>query len=216
VRAVFFDYAGVLGTPPFDGVEDWEREMGYPRGATFRVIMRGGYLEVDSGHGFHHVEKGQRTLREFLEQAAEGSEELLEGRRFDAAAYLRFLDEPRFGAQWPFVHVARDLRARGARVGIITNNIPEWESTWTRTIPLDWFDDVVDSCVVGLRKPEPEIYLLACRRVGVRPEDSVFLDDFEQNVEGARAVGMDAIHVREPRSALAELDALLRTRGTGG
>lgn len=213
VRAVIFDYAGVLGTSPFAGVAEWEREMGYPPGASLRVIMSGGYLEMDSGHGFHRVETGELALREFLDQAAIGSPELLEGRVFDVGSYLRFLDEPRFGAHWEMVHRARDLRALGYRVGILTNNIPDWEATWTATIPIDWFDDVVDSCVVGLRKPDAAIFRLACERLGVAPEEAVFLDDMEQNVIGARAVGMDAVHVREVGSALAELDAVLARRG---
>jgi putative hydrolase of the HAD superfamily len=210
---VLFDYAGVLGTPPFDGLAEWEREMGYPEGATLRVIMRGDYLDPRSGHPFHAVETGRLDLHEFLEQAAEGSEELLAGRRFDPDEYLRFLSEPYFGAQWPLVHRARDLRAQGYRVAVVTNNIREWEAIWTGTIPLGWFDVVVDSCMVGVRKPDPEIYLLACDRLGVTPSESVFLDDMATNVDGARAVGMEAIHVVDVGAALAELDAIVARRG---
>ena len=209
IRAVLFDYAGVLGTPPFDGLGKWEQEMGYPDGGTLRVIMRGNYLDPASGHGFHAVETGALGLRDFLVNAAEGSEELLGGRRFDAEAYLRFLAEPWFGAQWPIVHRARDLRAAGYRVAIVTNNIREWESIWTSTIPLEWFDEVVDSCVVGMRKPNPDIYLHTCERVGVAPHEAVFLDDMEINVEGARAVGMHGVVVREVGEALSDLDRIL-------
>jgi len=209
---VLFDYAGVLGTPPFEGLAEWEREMGYPEGATLRVIMRGDYLDPQSGHPFHAVETGELELGAFLEHAAEGSEELLGGRRFDAEEYLRFLREPYFGAQWPLVHRARDLRAEGYRVAVVTNNIREWEAIWTTTIPLGWFDVVIDSCVEGVRKPDPEIYLLACERLGVTPDQSVFLDDMATNVDGARAVGMEAIHVADVREALAELDGLVAHR----
>ena len=215
VRAVLFDYAGVLGTLPFDGVAEWEREMGYPEGATFRVIMRGDYLDAASGHPFHAVETGEVGLDEFLADAAVGSEELLGGRRFDSDAYLRFLAEPRFGAQWPIVHRARDLRADGYRVGIVTNNIRAWEAIWTSTIPLDWFDEVVDSCVVGMRKPDAAIYLHACEQLEVSPSEAVFLDDMSINVEGARAVGMYGVHVRDVSQALADLDRIIAGSGAG-
>jgi len=215
VRAVLFDYAGVLGTPPFDGVAEWEREMGYPEGATFRVIMRGDYLDAASGHPFHAVETGELGLDEFLANAAAGSEDLLGGRRFDSDAYLRFLAEPRFGAQWPIVHRARDLRADGYRVGIVTNNIRAWEAIWTSTIPLDWFDEVVDSCVVGMRKPDAAIYLHACERLDVAPSEAVFLDDLEINVEGARAVGMQGILVTDVPTALAELESVVGVASDG-
>lgn len=209
---MLFDYAGVLGTPPFAGLAEWEREMGYPQGATLRVLMRGDYLDPRSGHLFHAVETGRLDLHDFLEHAAEGSEELLDGRRFDADEYLRFLGEPYFGAQWPLVHRARDLRAQGYRVAVVTNNIREWEAIWTGTIPLGWFDVVVDSCVEGVRKPDPEIYLLACERLGVAPEEALFLDDMASNVDGARAVGMDAIHVVDVAEALVELDVAVARR----
>jgi epoxide hydrolase-like predicted phosphatase len=76
---------------------------------------------------------------------------------------------------------------------------------------MDLFDDVVDSCDVGLRKPDPAIYRLACERLGVAPEAAVFLDDTRRHVEGARQVGLHAILVRDPWDALAELDAILES-----
>jgi epoxide hydrolase-like predicted phosphatase len=56
------------------------------------------------------------------------------------------------------------------------------------------FDDIVISGEVGLRKPEPEIFHLAADRIGLRPEECVFIDDLELNVDGARALGMTGIH----------------------
>jgi putative hydrolase of the HAD superfamily len=67
-----------------------------------------------------------------------------------------------------------------------------------------------------MRKPDPRIYLLTCERLGVTPSASVFVDDNRDNVEAARAVGIEAIHFGdEPLGALSELDAILERRGTG-
>ncbi|HVW32235.1 MAG TPA: HAD-IA family hydrolase, partial [Acidimicrobiia bacterium] len=75
----------------------------------------------------------------------------------------------------------------------------------------DRFDRLVDSCAVGLRKPDPAIFRLTCERLGVAPEAAVFLDDTRRHVETARTVGLQAILVRDPWDALAELDSILES-----
>jgi len=57
------------------------------------------------------------------------------------------------------------------------------------------FDDFLDSSTIGLRKPDPEFYLLACRRNGVEPNECVFLDDLGMNLKAAKRIGMETIHV---------------------
>jgi putative hydrolase of the HAD superfamily len=71
------------------------------------------------------------------------------------------------------------------------------------------FDAFVESRVVGLRKPDPRIYLLACRELGVEPSRTAFLDDIGGNLKPARALGMATIKVDDPRRALADLGALV-------
>jgi putative hydrolase of the HAD superfamily len=67
----------------------------------------------------------------------------------------------------------------------------------------------VESAVEGLRKPDPRVYELACERLGVRPQESVFLDDLGVNLKAARALGMTTIKVTDPAAALAELESVL-------
>ena len=107
-------------------------------------------------------------------------------------------------AMWAAVGVAR---AAGVRTGLLSNS---WGG---RDYPLDElkeiFDDVLISGHVGLRKPEPEIYLLAADEIGARAEDCVFVDDFNVNVEGAEAVGMRGILHKDARTTIATLEAFL-------
>jgi putative hydrolase of the HAD superfamily len=95
-------------------------------------------------------------------------------------------------------------------VGALTNN-------WRREPPDDdvipprlraHFDAFVESRVVGLRKPDPRIYLLACRELGVEISRTAFLDDIGGNLKPARALGMTTIKVNDPEQALLELGAL--------
>lgn len=74
---------------------------------------------------------------------------------------------------------------------------------------VDAFDEIFISAELGMTKPDPRIYRLVLDRLGVRPDEAVFVDDFVENVEGARSVGMHAIHFRSPDQALQDLDNLL-------
>jgi putative hydrolase of the HAD superfamily len=105
-----------------------------------------------------------------------------------------------------------DLRRRGYRTAVVTNNFNEIIALWRARVDLDGlFDTVVDSCRVGVRKPDAAIYRLTLERLGgVAPEEAVLLDDFEANLAGARAIGMHGVFVgADTGAALAELERLL-------
>jgi len=71
------------------------------------------------------------------------------------------------------------------------------------------FDELIISAEVGLTKPAPAIYRLALDRLKVQPAEAVFVDDFAENIEGARKVGLHTIHFRSAEQARSELDILL-------
>ena len=91
----------------------------------------------------------------------------------------------------------------------------EFGEHWRSTFPIDeLFEVVVDSSHVGMRKPEPEIYLLTCAQLEVEPSEAVFVDDNADNCAAARALGMETVHFGDdPRRALAELDTVLERHG---
>lgn len=96
-------------------------------------------------------------------------------------------------------------RATGIRTGLITNS---WGMGVYDRAPLEIFDATVISGDVGLHKPQAEIYELGAERIGVEPQACVFVDDLQENVAGAAAVGMAAILHREPATTVAELENL--------
>ena len=73
----------------------------------------------------------------------------------------------------------------------------------------DAVDDLVVSAEVGVAKPDPRIYELATTRLGVRPDETIFVDDFMRNIDGARKFGMQAVHFRNREQAIADVRALL-------
>ncbi len=213
IEAVIFDYGGVLSTTPFAGIAEFEKKMGYPERSLAQLLFGKGAspqgpTEEIPDHDWHLLETGRLTLDEFHERLVVRSEEVL-GRPLDLGIYAQFLRELGVGVHWMMVNRVRELRDAGYRTAILTNNVKEWGKYWKESIPLDLFDEIVDSCDVGLRKPDPEIFRLTCERLGVAPEAAVFLDDTRRHVEAARSVGLHAILVRDPLEALAELDALL-------
>ena len=113
------------------------------------------------------------------------------------------------------IEAVRAARARGLRIGLLTNNVKEFGDDWRGQFPIDeLFDEVVDSSHEGMRKPDREIYFTALERLGVaNPAHAVFLDDFEGNVIAARNLGMHGIVVGDdPRDALDELRRAARSR----
>ena len=106
----------------------------------------------------------------------------------------------------PMVGAVRAAREVGLKTGLISNS---WGLGIYDRAPVDLFDATVISGDVGLHKPQPEIYLLACERLGVEPADCVFVDDLRENIAGAEAVGMTGVLHREAGETLARLEELL-------
>jgi putative hydrolase of the HAD superfamily len=97
------------------------------------------------------------------------------------------------------------------KTACLTNNFGSAESVVSEEVAAVYalFDAVLESRVLGVRKPDPRFYELACAAVGVEPEESVFLDDLGINLKPARALGMRTIKVTDPDQALAELESVL-------
>ncbi len=110
------------------------------------------------------------------------------------------------------VDFLRSLRPQ-YKTGLISNAWPDLRGYITSQGFEDAFDHMTISAEVGVMKPEARIYQIALERAGVRPEESVFVDDFGENILGAQAVGMHAIHFSQPEGALEELKAMLANQG---
>jgi len=211
ISTVFWDFGGVFTGSPFH-LDDYARSLGTTNDRLLEHVF--GRYETDGDHPWHRLERGEGTLAEALEAAAEACRaDGIEG--FDADGFFKAMgstssDERRETA----VAKVRELNQAGIRQAIITNNAKEFGDMWRRLIPVDeLFEAVIDSSAVGLRKPDPRIYRLALERMAVSlPASSVFLDDFEPNVVAARSLGMHGVLVGDYiASALAELDRLLTT-----
>ena len=141
-----------------------------------------------------------RTIREALSFVCDTVGVEVSDEQFDRAVanrleYIRRALKPREGVS----ETLANLRDAGARVGLISNCTSDVSDLWSSTPFGPLFDTVVLSCAVGMKKPDPGIYKLACERIGVQPRDCLFIGDGSSGeLAGATNVGMDAVLIRAP------------------
>jgi epoxide hydrolase-like predicted phosphatase len=199
-RAVIFDFGGVFIDSPFAALAAAAEAKGLSAEELALVVF--GEYDRDTDHPWHRLERGELTVNEAREEII-ASHPLPDGQVADPFDLLAGLSGG--GVRDEMVTFCRELRGRGLRTGLLTNNAREFEEFWKPLLPLDeLFDDVVDSSDVGMRKPDPAIYRLSLERLGVAPGEAVFIDDAPGNVAGAEAVGIDAVLIGHLRADVAE------------
>jgi putative hydrolase of the HAD superfamily len=200
IRAVLFDFAGVITSSPWAA-------LAAAGGGDLELII--GTYEEDTDHPWHQVERGEMTILDWMTAVTELGE--AQGVTVDFSPLRALLGE--MTVHDPIVDHVRALRDQGYKLALVTNNVREGSSMWRSLVPVDeLFDVVVDSSEVGMRKPNAAIYHHALEALGgVPPEEAVFLDDTPGNVDGARRAGLHAILVETPEQAIEDLTALLTT-----
>jgi len=201
LKAVILDVGGVLiRTHSWVGREKWATKLGMDA-RDFEDFVFGG----ESGR---QAQLGQITSAEHWGRLADhfglDGSGITELRRDFFSGDL--LDET-------LVAYIKRLRRAGYRTGLLSNAGNEARQLLSGDYPIiDEFDGVVISAEVGVMKPAPEIYRLAAESVDADVKEALFVDDVMENVEGARAVGMQALHFTDPdlvRQQLSEITAVV-------
>jgi putative hydrolase of the HAD superfamily len=152
------------------------------------------------------VERGELAVTDFL--PAFEADCRAHGVELDGAQVMNYIREAAVPRP-AMLEAIRLIRARDLRVAALTNNWVTSEVRPERAALRQLFHVFIESSVVGLRKPDPRIYRLTCRELGVEPAQAAFLDDIGRNLKPARALGMTTIKVEDPAMALRELGAVL-------
>ena len=205
---VIFDFGGVITSSPFAAFARMEADRGLPAGLVRRINA----TDPDS-NAWAMFERAEIDAAAFdMRFAAEAQALGYELRGNEVLALLSGDIRPRMVAAIDW------LKANRYRVGCITNNVPTGhgagmagtaEKGVAVAAILARFDHVVESSKVGVRKPDPRIYRMACDALGVGPDACVYLDDLGINCKPAAAMGMTAIKVTGEDQALAELAVAL-------
>jgi putative hydrolase of the HAD superfamily len=201
LKAVLWDFGGVITTSPFESFARYELENGLPED-----FIRGLNAANHHENAWARMERGEVTLDEFCDLYE--AEAKAAGHPLDARAVLACLS----GDVRPeMVQALRTIKKRGLKQACLTNNFSSMErgAEGGRTPILDLFDVIVESSRIGVRKPEVEFYTRACDLLGIQPPEAVMLDDLGVNLKPARELGMKTIKVVDAQSALAELEAVV-------
>ena len=206
-KAVLWDFGGVILSSPFDAFRRYEAEHGLPTD-----FIRGVNTTNPHANAWALLERDEITADQFDERFADESSAL--GHRVRGADGLGLLS----GEIRPEMVAMLDrVKQAGYKVACLTNNVlggdgghvgDDARSVAVAAI-MGRFDLIVESSKVGVRKPEPRFYEIACEMLGVRPDECVFLDDLGINLKPAAAMGMNTIKVTSASQAIADLGAAL-------
>ena len=205
IRAVLWDFGGVILSSPFEAFRRYEVEHGLPRD-----FIRSVNATNPTENAWARLERSDISAAEFdVEFAAESRDLGHQVRGADVLALLQGDIRPEM------VDLLDRVKAAGYLVACLTNNVTTSDAAHPsdRAAALSEvmarFDAVVESSKVGVRKPEVQFYEIACGLLDVTPHECVFLDDLGINLKPAAALGMRTIKVLSAAQAIADLTALL-------
>lgn len=206
IKAILWDFGGVFTSSPFEAFNVLEQQLGVPTN-----FIRGINAVNPTTNAWAKFESNAVSLDEFDTLfAAESEQQGYQISGKDVVAVLSGNLRPRM------VSTLKRCREH-YKVACITNNVKAGRGpSMTRDQAkadavaevMKLFDEVVESSKEGIRKPDPQIYLTACQRLGVEPSDAVFLDDLGINLKPARALGMQTIKVLSETQAIEDLSTI--------
>lgn len=208
IRAVLWDFGGVMTESPFLAFRRFEQERGLPRD-----FLRGINARNPDNNAWARFERSELTPEQFDQAFAD--ETGAAGHRVHGLDVIDLL----YGEVRPSMVRALEACKRHFTNACVTNNVaagprrgfdrdPARAARWQEV--MDLFDVVIESSRLGVRKPEPRFFELTCAQLGIEPRQAVYLDDLGPNLKPARAMGMHTIKVEDPGAALAELEQALQ------
>jgi putative hydrolase of the HAD superfamily len=204
-KAVLWDFGGVILSSPFEAFRRYESEHGLPID-----FIRGVNAINPHSNAWALMERSEITPDQFDELFAKEAQAL--GHQVRGADVLSLLA----GDVRPeMVELLDRVKDAGLLVACLTNNTVESTNSVedARSVQIaeimGRFDVIVESSKIGVRKPEPRFYEIACEMLGVEPADCVFLDDLGINLKPAAAMGMTTIKVTSAAQAIADLTVIL-------
>ena len=201
-KAIIWDFGGVITSSPFEAFNAFEEANSLPKD-----IIRTINSENPDMNAWAQFESNSITIGQFndlflKEAKAKGFD--IKGR--DIIKLLKG------SIRENMVSFLRELKS-DFKLGCITNNVKSSsaEDTDNETKEaMSIFDHVIESSIVGIRKPNPEIYMMSCDALNVSPDQCIYLDDLGINLKPARELGMTTIKVIQPEDAIQEVRNLLK------
>ncbi len=219
LRALVVDWGGVLTEPLGVAIQAWADVDGIDF-EHYQQVMREWFgPDVESGddqtgqddlardNPIAALERGEIQVPHFEDQLAERLS-VHAGHPVPARGLLQ-----RMFAQFEHAPAMSALVLRARQAGLLTGLL---SNSWGNDYPREGWDDMFDAIVisgeVGMRKPEPEIFVHVLDLLGVSAAETVFVDDLPHNVRAARDLGLVAVHHTSYDDTAAELERLFGVR----
>ena len=206
LQAILWDFGGVFTTSPFENFNKLEEELGAPRD-----FIRNVNATNPDKNAWAQFESNSVSLDEFDELFADETEAL--GLRIGGRAVIEVLS----GDLRPRMVEVLKVCKQNYKVACITNNVKAGKGPGMNqnvekanevSKVMDLFDAVIESSIVGIRKPNPAIYRMASDALEVKPHNCAFLDDLGINLKPAKKLGMATIKVLGEDQAISDLSKL--------
>ena len=207
IKAILWDFGGVVTSSPFSAFTRFEEARGLPRD-----FIRTVNTHNPDTNAWAQLERSDITPDEFSGKFRD--EAIALGHDVSGAEVLALLE----GQLRPEMVSALQRLGERYRLACLTNNVRSGSGPGMNRDParaarvaevMRLFELVIESSKVGVRKPEPRFYQLACEQLGIEPADAVYLDDLGINLKPARALGMQTIKVTSGEQALSDLANVL-------
>jgi putative hydrolase of the HAD superfamily len=213
LRGAIFDLGGVMTEPMARHRKTIDDPVELDLLRFFLNEFKDVYHLPTGAHDLHLLETGALSDDEFFERMtqryiAEGGHDGV-----DAAVAQHVVFGKGMVACGAMIDAVRQVKGARYRTALLTNISRSGEPVWRSLLPVDeLFDVVVDSSQVRMRKPDPAIFLLTCERLGLSPNECLFVDDLRCNVEAAAELGMTTIQCADPVTIADEVVKLLLGR----
>jgi len=203
MQGLIVDWGGVLTMPIHTAIGSWLKAAGVDYNHWGEVVRRWAEPLPGESSPVHRLERGELAVEDFehLLSAALA----LEGSTVEAPGLVGEMFADLAIYEYSMTSLITRARAAGIRTGLLSNS---WGNEYDRSDWHEMFDVVVISGEVGMRKPEPGIFELALKRIGLPAEECVFIDDMAHNIVAAEQAGLVGIVHRTFDETAAELEAV--------
>tara|TARA_B100000676_G_scaffold198635_1_gene195212 strand:+ start:105 stop:749 length:645 start_codon:yes stop_codon:yes gene_type:complete len=208
IKAVFWDFGGVITSSPFEAFNKFEIDNNLPADFLRQVNSTN-----PNDNAWAKLERSEVNLEEFdllFEEESNNLGHAVKGK--EVIALLQGQIRPEM------VKALQKIRGNLIQA-CLTNNIRSLKEeafeegnvsvSGKHDVIMDLFDFVIESSKVNLRKPDPAFYKMACEKASIEPSEAVFLDDLGINLKPAKNLGMKTIKVINSTDALQELQKLI-------
>ena len=207
IKAVLWDFGGVFTTSPFEAFTKFEAERGLPK--DFIRTINATNPDTNAWAKMERNDVSKAECGDLFEVESRAA-----GHAINGSEILPLLS----GRLQPEMVTALGIVAKHYKTACLTNNMqtghgPSMTGDAGKAAEIakvmEIFEQVVESCKVGVRKPEPEFYKIACEMLAVEPSQAVFMDDLGVNLKPAKAMGMTTIKVLSAAQAISDLEGIL-------